>query len=172
LRWSPDGTRLAYVHDNHLSVITVDAGPQTVYAEALDFAIDLPSRWVMVGVEGMPLFTSDERFGDWPTPMHYFVYVQEYPNPEERPFAELVTANLGDEIQANFSYTTGTIGPYTVHRSDRMPSMSGALTVFFELPDRYLALALAPYDGEQPYQDQERYLDLFEAMLRSVIVDR
>jgi hypothetical protein len=172
LRWSPDGTRLAYVHDNHLSVITVDAGPQTVYAEALDFAIDLPPRWTFYEVGGVPMFTSDERFGDWPTPLHYFVYVQEYPNPEERPFAELVTADLGDEIQANFSYTTGTIGPYTVHRSDRMPSMSGALTVFFELPDRYLALALTPYDGEQPYQDQERYLDLFEAMLRSVIVDR
>jgi hypothetical protein len=172
LRWSPDGTRLAYVHDNHLSVITVDAGPQTVYAGALDFAIDLPPRWTFYEVDGMPMFTSDERFGDWPTPMHYFVYAQEYPNPEERPFVELVTADLGDGIQANFSYTTGTIGPYTVHRSDGMPSMSGALTVFFELPDRYLALALTPYDSEQPYQDQERYRDLFETMLRSVIVDR
>lgn len=171
LRWSPDGSRLAYVHDNHLSVITVDAGPQTVYAEALDFTIDLPPRWVMKEGEGIPHFASDERFGDWPTPMHYFVYVQEYPNPEERPFTELVTADLSDEIQANFSYTTGTIGPYTVYRTKRLPSMSGALTVFFELPDRYLALALAPYDSEQPYQDQERYLNLFETMLRSLTVD-
>jgi hypothetical protein len=170
LRWSPDGTKLAYVHDNHLSVIIVDAGPQTVSAEALDFTIDLPPRWVMVEVEGMPLFASDERFGDWPTPMHYFVYAQEYPNPEERPFAELVTTDLSDEIRANFSYTTETIGPYTVHRSELMPSMSGALTVFFELPGRYLALALTPYDSEQPYQDQDRYLDLFEAMLQAVVV--
>jgi hypothetical protein len=100
--------------------------------------------------------------------LQYYVYALEYPNPEERPFAELVTADLSDEIQTNFSYTTDTIGPYTVHHSERMPSMSGALTVFFELPDRYLALALTPYDSEQPYQDQERYLDLFEAMLRSV----
>jgi hypothetical protein len=172
LRWSPDGTKLAYVHDKHLSVIMVDSGPQTVYSEALDFAIDLPPRWVFYEVDGFPMFTSDERFGDWPTPMYYFVYVQEYPNPAERPFAELVTADFSDEIQANFSYTTGTIGPYTVHRTERMPSMSGALTVFFELPGRYLALALAPYDSEQPYQDQERYLNLFEAMLRSVTPDR
>ncbi len=168
LRWSPDGSKLAYVHDNHLSVITVDAGPQTVYIEGLDFNIDLPPRWAFYEVEGFPMFTSDERFGDGPTPMHYFVYVQEYPNPEERPFAELVTADLSEEIQANFSYTTDTIGPYTVHRTERLPSMSGALTVFFELPGRYLALALTPYDSEQPYQDQDRYLDLFEAMLRSV----
>lgn len=173
LRWSPDGSRLAYVHDNHLAVITLDAGPQTVYFEALDFAIDPPARWVIHEVEGLPLLVSDERFGtwrDWP-PLHYFVYVQEYPNPEERPFAELVTADLGDELQANFSYTTDTIGPYTVHRTEWMPSMSGALTVFFELPDRYLALAVTPYDREQPYQDQERYLDLFEAMLQTIVVE-
>jgi hypothetical protein len=170
LRWSPDGSKLAYVHDNHLSVITVDAGPQTIYSDALDFAIDLPPRWIFHQVEGFPIFTSDERFGDlrdWP-PLHYYVYALEYPNPEERPFAELVTADLSEEIQANFSYTTDTIGPYTVHRTEWMPSMSGALTVFFELPDRYLALALTPYDSEQPYQDQNRYLELFEAILRTV----
>jgi hypothetical protein len=168
LRWSPAGTRLAYVTGNSLTVLTLDAGPQTVQSDTLNFSVEMPPRWTSFEQEGRIYFRSDELFGEGPAPLRYYVFASEYPNPDGLPFAELVTADLSDEIQANFSYTTETIGPYTVHRNERMPSMSGALTVFFELPGRYLALALTPYDSEQPYQDQDSYLDLFEAMLRSV----
>lgn len=114
---------------------------------------------------------SPERysFGDNdPQQLIYYVYASVFPNPEHKPFEEVVTADLGEELQQIFSYTTETIGAYTVYRTTKMPSAEGALTVFFAAEDRFISLALTPYRPEDPFEAQDQYVQLFEQMLTSV----
>lgn len=140
---------------------------ERVVLEGLGFSLEAPAGWSVTEDDDFVYFMSDEQYGEGPEPLRYFVYAQEYPNPDQLPFADLVTADLGEAIQENFTYTTATIGPYTVHQTEWIPARSGALTVFFVLPDRYLALALTPYDSRQPWPHQDEYVALFGAMLQS-----
>lgn len=141
---------------------------QTIYSDALDFAIDVPTGWRSHLDDGAAYFFSDNKFGAGPTPLTYYVYALEYPNPEQRPFPDVATSDLSLSAQENFSYSTEIIGDKTVYITEQMPSMGGALTAFFALDGRYLALALTPYDSQNPYLAQARHVALFETMLQTL----
>jgi hypothetical protein len=140
-------------------------GWKTYRSEALNFSIAYPPTWE-VGREEEVLI-ADERFGEGPEPLFYSVYFMEYPNPEERPFEEVVTADLSAEIQEAFTFTERTIGGERVYETAMLPARSGALTVLFEGDDRYLAVALTPYDLQDPWVAQPQYEATFEQMLQT-----
>jgi len=148
--------------------LTWEEAWETVHADSLGFSIEIPAYWHSHLESGAAYFYSDKKFGGEPPSWSYYVYVLEYPNPDERAFAELVTADLSPAIQESFVYTTTTIGDYTVHITERIPSMDGALTLFFELDGRYLSVALTPYHRANPYPAQARHEAIFRVMLETI----
>ena len=106
--------------------------------------------------------------GDSPQQLRYYIYSGTFPNPKHKPFVEVVTADLSEELRQIFSYTTESIGAYTVYRTTHMPSAEGTLTVFFAAEDRFVSLALHPYDLEEPFEAQDQYVQMFEQILASV----
>ncbi|MCB9009748.1 MAG: hypothetical protein H6656_20680 [Ardenticatenaceae bacterium] len=140
-------------------------------SDTLQLTLQHPHTWQANERDGFLYLMSPERysFGDNdPQQLIYYVYASVFPNPEHKPFEEVVTADLGEELQQIFSYTTETIGAYTVYRTTKMPSAEGALTVFFAAEDRFISLALTPYRPEDPFEAQDQYVQLFEQMLTSV----
>lgn len=111
--------------------------PETTWAtyqsEALQLVLQHPATWTAEERDGFLYLWSPEQYplGDGPQQLVYYVYSGVFPNPEQKPFEEVVTADLSEELRQIFSYTTETIGEYTVYRTTDMPSASGALTVFF-----------------------------------------
>jgi hypothetical protein len=79
----------------------------------------------------------------------------------------VVTADLSAEIQEAFTFTERTIGGERVYETAMLPARSGALTVLFEGDDRYLAVALTPYDLQDPWVAQPQYEATFEQMLQT-----
>ncbi|MFP4343483.1 MAG: hypothetical protein ACLFU8_02210 [Anaerolineales bacterium] len=140
-------------------------GWKTYRSQALNFSIAYPPTWE-VGMEGEAL-VADERFGEGPEPLYYFVYFAEYPNSEQRSFEEVVTADLSAELQEEFTFTERMIGGERVYETTMLPARSGALTVLFEGDDRYLAVALTPHDPQDPWVAQPRYETTFERMLKT-----
>lgn len=143
----------------------------TYQSDALQLSLQHPSTWEAGEPDDFLYLISPERYSfgdDGPQELIYYVYARVFPNPEQKPFEEVVTADLSPELQQVFSYTTETIGPYTVYRTTHMPSADGALTVFFAAEDRFVSLALTPYRSEDPFEAQEQYVQLFEQMLGSV----
>jgi hypothetical protein len=96
------------------------------------------------------------------------MYASKFENPDGKPLEDVVANNLSENLQQIFSYTTETIGEYTVYRTTHMPSADGALTVFFVAQDRFVYLALHPYRSEDPFEAQDQYVQLFEQILASV----
>jgi hypothetical protein len=151
--------------------LTWEAEWRTVQVDDLAFTIDIPADWHSRQHEWDIYFGSDRRFGEGegPTAWVYSVYALEYPNPDQLPWPEALMPDLSEGIRENFTYTANTIGGQTVYITERMPSAYGALTVFYERDGRYLAIALTPYDSQNPYYPaQARHLSLFETMLESV----
>jgi hypothetical protein len=168
LRWSPDGTSLAFASENHLYLVTIQSDRQSYHSTTLRFSIEIPGHWQIIEQEDEVYFLSGERYGDGPEPLAYYVYATEYANPEGRPFVEVATAPWNEAVRESFTYGRRELGAYTVYVTEDIPSRSGALTVFFERPDGYLALALTPYDRQQPYEAQAGYEALFLDLLQTV----
>lgn len=142
----------------------------TFSSDELGITLDYPETW-RVSPRGTSLH-APERYGHGPEPLEYFVYLSTYDNPRGRAFEELVTQDLSAELREQFTFTEDTIGPYTVYRTTHVPSMHGALTVFFTRDgSRYVSVALTPYDAETPYVAQETYTRIFERMLDTVTLD-
>ncbi len=142
----------------------------TYQSDALQLGLQHPATWTAEERDGILYLWSPEQYslGDGPQQLVYYVYSGVFPNPEQKPFEEVVTADLSEELRQIFSYATETIGEYTVYRTTDMPSASGALTVFFAAEDRFVSLALTPYRPDDPFVAQEQYVQLFEQMLGSV----
>lgn len=143
----------------------------TYQSDMLQLTLQHPSTWQADERDGFLYIMSPERYSfgdDGPEQLIYYVYASAFPNPEHKPFLEVVTADLSAELRQIFSYTTETIGEYTVYRTTHMPSAEGALTVFFAAEDRFVSLALTPYRPDDPFEAQEQYVQLFEQMLGSV----
>ena len=140
------------------------------HSEVLNISYQLPNSWDVAERDGILYLTSPEQYalGDSPQQLVYFIYASEFKNPDGLPLEELVASNLSDELRQIFSYTTETIGHYTIHRTTHMPSAEGALTVFFATEGRFVSLALTPYRPENPFEAQEQYVRLFEQILDSV----
>jgi hypothetical protein len=132
------------------------------------FSLQYPALWTVSEQDNLTYFLSNESFGEGPQPLKYYVYTTEYANPEGRPFPEVVTAGLSQELQQTFTYTQEAIGPYTVYRTTMIPSAEGALTLFFEDDGRYLSLALTPYNAQNPFPAQTQYEQLFSQLLETV----
>jgi hypothetical protein len=141
---------------------------QSYYSTTLRFSIEIPGHWQIIEQEDGVYFLSGERYGDGPEPLAYYVYATEYANPEGRPFVEVATAPWSEAVRESFTYSRRELGAFTVYVTEDIPSRSGALTVFFERPDGYLAVALTPYDRQQPYEAQTGYEGLFLALLQTV----
>lgn len=142
----------------------------TYQSEALQLVLQHPSTWTAEERDGFLYLWSPEQYslGDGPQQLVYYVYSGVFPNPEQKPFEEVVTADLSAELRQIFSYTAETIGEYTVYRTTDMPSASGALTVFFAAEDRFVSLALTPYRPDDPFEAQDQHVAAFEQILTSV----
>jgi hypothetical protein len=139
------------------------------HSDDLNFSIQYPAAWELrdrAANEGAVYFWSDEHFGGEVEPVVYYVYALEYLNPGGSPIADIASEGLPDDLKANLVFTTQTIGEYTAHIVEGLPSRSGSLTAFLTLDEtRYIALGLTPYDSQSPWMEQERFLHIFEAML-------
>ncbi len=142
----------------------------TYQSEALQLVLQHPATWTAEERDGFLYLWSPEQYslGDGPQQLVYYVYSGVFPNPEQKPFEEVVTADLSKELQQIFSYTTETIGEYTVYPTTHMPSAEGALTVFFAAEDRFVSLALTPYRPDDPFAAQDQHVATLEQILASV----
>ncbi len=143
----------------------------TYQSDMLQLTLQHPSTWQADERDGFLYIMSPERYSfgdDGPQQLIYYVYASAFPNLEHKPFEEVVTADLSEELRQIFSYTTETIGEYTVYRTTDMPSASGALTVFFAAEDRFVSLALTPYRPDDPFEAQDLHVTIFEQILTSV----
>lgn len=142
----------------------------TYQSEALQLVLQHPATWTAEERDGFLYLWSPEQYslGDGPQQLVYYVYSGVFPNPEQKPFEEVVTADLSKELQQIFSYTAETIGEYTVYRTTHMPSAEGALTVFFAAEDCFVSLALTPYRPDDPFEAQDLHVTIFEQILASV----
>lgn len=139
-------------------------GWPTFHAASLGFSIRYPPGWEAKDREGIVYIDADERPGGGPYPFSYYVYVEEYLNPDGLSFEQVVHARWPGS-EAFFEASPRQIGDYLVYESTRIPSAHGAKTIFFEDERCYVAVALTPYDETMPYVDQAKYDCLFEAML-------
>lgn len=142
----------------------------TYQSDMLQLTLQHPSTWQADERDGFLYIMSPERYSfgdDGPQQLIYYVYARAFANPEHKPFLEVVTADLSAELRQIFSYTTETIGDYTVYRTTHMPSAEGALTVFFAAEDRFVSLALTPYRPDDPFEAQDLHVAIFEQILAS-----
>lgn len=141
---------------------------KTYTNEQLRFSIQHPPDWTTFYRDGFAYLDSIERFGEGPHPIAYGVNIMELPNAALRPFEEVVTEDLSSELQNIFTYEKVDFNGYTTYWTQHIPSMEGALTVFFDDDIRYLAVQFHPYRVDNAFGGQEKYWSVFEAMLQTI----
>jgi hypothetical protein len=144
----------------------------TFVSNALGFSLRYPPGWNPREEQQFVYIRSRETFGSGPEPLMYYVYISEYSNPQRLPFVDVATAQWNDDVRRAFAYSTTTIALYRVYETDSLPARSGSLTVFFEAENRYLAVALMPYDVRSPWLGQDKYVRLVRAMLQTMGLTR
>lgn len=145
----------------------------TFRSDGLGFSLNYPPDWEITDQQQSVYLLTNENFGSGPEPMNYYVYVGEYANPQGRPFVDVATAGLSEELKRAFTFTPRMIGNYQAYEATRIPSQLGALTIFLEGDKRYLAVALTPYyDAQSPWPAQDKYMRLFRALLETIRLTR
>jgi hypothetical protein len=128
-----------------------------------------PANWAVEVADNFIYLSSPDRAGfEADLELYYFVFITELANPERRPFSEIVTEGLNEELRQAFRFTSVQIGDYSTYQTESLPSRAGALQVFFEDGDRYVEFGLAPYDSQNPIIGQDRHAKVFEALLQTV----
>lgn len=133
------------------------------------YSFQYPNTWQpQADNEGGILIYSDEKIGDGPEPLVYFVYSDVLSNPNRLSFKEIITSELDTQLKSDFTYQQTTINGYTVYKTESLPSRSGEFTVFFQKDDgSYTRLALSPYDKAAPFQSQDKYIKIFNQILNT-----
>ena len=145
----------------------------TFRSDALGFSLNYPPDWEITDEQQSVYLLTNETFGGGPEPIRYYVYIGEYANPKGRPFIEVATAAWSEELKRGFTFTPRLIGNYQAYEATRIPSQLGALTIFLEGDQRYLAVALTPYyDAQSPWPAQDKYVRLFRALLETIRLTR
>ena len=140
-----------------------------VFRRFLRLTFAYPANWAIQVADNSIYLSSPDRAGfEADSELAYFVFIGERANPERRPFSELVTEGLSEELRQAFRFTSVRIGDYSTYQTESLPSRAGALEVFFEDGDRYVDFGLAPYDSQNPIIGQDRHAKLFEALLKTV----
>jgi hypothetical protein len=138
-------------------------------SDSLRLTFAYPANWSIQVADNFIQLSSPDRAGfEADSELAYFVFIGERANPERRPFSEIVTEGLSEELRQAFRFTSVQIGDYLTHQTESLPSRAGALEVFFEDGDRYVEFGLAPYDSQNPIIGQDRHAKLFEALLKTV----
>src|SRR5260221_1405311 len=117
------------------------------------FSFNYPALWTEQG----PITSSDtalvylhsnETFGNGPEPLRYFVWVAK------------------ENSLPNVTFSQGVIGSYKVYKTDKLPSRVGELSAFITDDGKtYVRLSLDPYDANQPFTSQDKYLSIFNQIL-------
>ena len=139
------------------------------HSDFLRLGFAYPANWTVQVADNFIYLSSPDRAGfEADSELAYFVFISELANPERRPFSEIVTEGLSEELRRAFRFTSVQIGDYLTYQTESLPSQAGALQVFFEDGDRYVEFGLAPYDSQNPIIGQDRHAKLFEALLQTV----
>ena len=119
----------------------------------IGFAFKYPNRWTEKGPVAdydttIVYIHSDEKFGEEPEPLQYYLWVTEV---KELPDRE---------------YTRESINKYTAYITDKEPSRSGALTDYITKDEKqYIMISLTPYDAKDPFPAQDHYIKTFDLIL-------
>lgn len=145
---------------------------QTAVSQNLGFSLLVPIGWrIEEQPEGFYAF-SDQFWGDGPHQTSYYLFANELPNPDNLPLDELYTnqfdPNTREEFAASLSEVT--VNGRSALRSDFIFSANGGLGLFVEDEKRYLQISLFPYSSEQPYEQQARYVQIFETAMDHLMV--
>jgi hypothetical protein len=145
------------------------SGWKTCASPKYGFAIAYPPDWTVAsGVNSSDdsiYLSSGETFGEGPEPLSYYVYIQNWPNPDKLPFQEAILNPLGEPLKSEINYTQSWLGAYNYYEAMGFPSRSGALSIFFEAEGHYTAVSLTPYNHEEPFLGQAKYEEIFRKML-------
>ena len=64
--------------------------------------------------------------------------------------------------------TAETINDQTVYRSTILPALGGQMSYFFDDGDRFVEVALRPFDAERPHDNQGTFAQMFTRLLETV----
>ena len=91
---------------------------------------------------------ADEKFGEGPEPIQYYLWVEKTKELPER------------------EYTRESVGGYAAYKTDQEPSRSGALTYFITKDEtQYIIISLTPYDTGELWPAQDQYIKTFNQIL-------
>jgi len=163
----PTETALLVTTEISVYVATPDWKPY--HSDSLRLTFAYPANWTVQEADNFIDLSSPDRAGfEADSELAYFVFIGERANPERRPFSEIVTEGLSEELRQAFRFTSVQIGDYLTYQTESLPSQAGALEVFFEDGDRYVEFGLVPYNSQNPFIGQDRHAKLFEALLKTV----
>ena len=162
-------TETAFPVTTAVSVYVATPDWKQYHSDSLRLTFGHPANWAVEVADNFIYLSSPDRAGfETDSELYYFVFISELANPERRPFSEIVTEGLNEELRQAFRFTPVQIGDYSTYQTESLPSRAGALQVFFEDGDRYVGFGLAPYDSQNPIIGQDRHAKLFEALLQTV----
>ncbi len=100
----------------------------------------------------------------------YYIYIEAYPNAQEKPLADVIAERWDADLAANVQLTPSTLNGKTVYETADIPSAYGALTLFVPETGRYLAVSLSPYDSEARTATEEECEQVLRRLVGSIVV--
>lgn len=170
-------TRLLDLNTNDQVVLLLDepVAEEKVLIAPLSQEVTIPELNLSFRLPGDWDITRDETtFSFFPTSgsgeIRYSLWAEAIPNPDQLSVAEAYANHydpaLLEEVSQAMSVAKSSY--FDVVRSDFIFSADGALGYFFRASDRYILLALTPFNATQPFDRQAEAVTLFETIIDSV----
>lgn len=152
------------------AVVDGTVGWKTYKEETAGFEIKYPENWFLQGPtseDQSVYFKSDESFGAGSEPIKYFVFATVTKRADSTSFADFATRGLSGKIKSGFKYTKETINGYSVYRTESLPARpSYSLSTFITRDEKsFVLLSLVPFDRQEPFEGQEKYVSIFDQIL-------
>jgi hypothetical protein len=142
---------------------------QVFRCDALRVSIQHPPDWSTTCGDEYVYICDSEQFGEGER-YTYCVYISQHLGVGELSFEEfMVDRNL--TIAEYLEFSEATAGAYPAFRTQSVGSMMGMLSYFIPDGDRYVEIDLDPYSSEYPWEEQARYLTIFETMIVTLQLD-